>query len=178
MCPKALHDHWTAHPDHEVGCIVGDDIIVFDADGPESIKALVDLEQQHGLTPRLVVTTSRGEHHYFRRAEGSHAKSDAHSTEAHPERIDVKTGRALVVLPPSGGRQVKVIEGDNVDQLTVADQNFIDAVYRHNGRDAPRPPDVKPPSPHLLPSDLDQVTARLNEMLKHLDPDCGYQRLG
>ena len=175
LCPKALHDHWTAHPDHEVSCIVGDDIIVFDADSPASIQALNDLEQRHNLTPHLVVTTSRGEHHYFRRAEGSHAKSDAHSTEAHPERIDVKTGRALVVLPPSGGRQVKVFGGDDVNALTVADQNFIDAVYRHNGRDAPRPPDVKPPCPQLRPSDLDQVTARLNEMLKHLDPDCGYR---
>ena len=67
-----------------------------------------------------------------------------------------------------------MIEGDDVDALSVADQAFIDAVYRHNGREAPRPPAVKPPSPLSLPSDLDQVTARLNEMLKHLESDCGY----
>jgi hypothetical protein len=169
---EAINDHWTAHPDHEVGCIVGDDLIVLDADSPESIEALNGLEQRHGLTPHLVNTTSRGEHHYFRRAEGSHAKSDAHSTEAHPERIDVKTGRALVVLPPSGGRQVKVFATDDVDMLSVADQAVIDAIFRHNGRDAPR---AQTSSQRTPPADPDQTIAQLNAMLQHLDPDSGYQ---
>ena len=25
---EKVHDHWTGHPDHEVGCVVGDDMIV------------------------------------------------------------------------------------------------------------------------------------------------------
>ena len=174
LSPKVLNDHWTAHPDHEVGCIVGDDLIVFDVDSPESIAALVDLEQRHGLVSHLVITTPRGEHHYFRRAPDSYAKSDAHSTEAHPERIDVKTGCALVVLPPSSGRQVKVFESDDVDALSVADQAFIDAVFRHNGREAPRSPSLQTLSPPTPPPDLDLITARLNAMLQHLDPDCGF----
>jgi hypothetical protein len=164
----AINDHWILHPDHEVGCIVGDDLIVFDADSPEAIAALVELEQRHGLSPGLVVTTPRGEHHYYRRAEGSNARSDAHSTETHPERIDVKTGRALVVLPPSSGRQVKQCTCDDVRSLSVTDQTFIDAVFRHNSRDAPRPPDVKPPCPQLLPSDLDQVCVHDGEPVQFL----------
>ena len=107
---KQVYDHWNAYPNHDVGFIVGDDIIVFDADTPESIEKLRQIERSHGIKPKLVVKTAKGEHHYFRREPGSIAKSDSHSTERFPDRIDVKTGRALVVLPPSGGKEVLVNE--------------------------------------------------------------------
>ena len=61
-----------------------------------------------------------------------------------------------------------------VDALTEASQEFIDAVFIHNGRSAPRPP-VKIPSPTPLPADMDQATARLAAMLQHIDPDCAYE---
>ena len=56
----AINDHWILHPDHEVGCIVGDDLIVFDADSPEAIAALVELEQRHVLGRRLAVVFNAG----------------------------------------------------------------------------------------------------------------------
>jgi hypothetical protein len=31
---EKIAEYWSKHPDHEVGFIVGDDIIVFDADSP------------------------------------------------------------------------------------------------------------------------------------------------
>ena len=172
--PNRLMITGIRHTDHEVGFIVGDGVIVFDADSPESIAALVDLEQKHGPVPRLVVTTPKGQHRYFKRAQGSHAKSDSHSTETQPERIDVKAGRALVVLPPSSGRQVEKTDVDDVNFLSEVDQAFIDAVFIHNGRKAPRQPAVKASFPRSLPPDLDQATARLNAMLQHVDPDCSY----
>jgi hypothetical protein len=101
-------NHWEKHPNHEVGFIVGDDIIVYDVDSPESIARLYEIEKALDVHPALVIKTTKGEHHYFKRDVGSVAKSDSHSTEQYPERIDVKTGRALVVLPPSGGREVMI----------------------------------------------------------------------
>ena len=102
--------YWRKHPTHEVGFIVSDDLIVFDADTPQSLSRLCELEQAFDISPSLTVKTSKGEHHYFRRTAGVLAKSDSHSSEKFPERIDVKTGRALIVLPPSGGREVLVDE--------------------------------------------------------------------
>lgn len=174
LSPEAIYRYWTDHPDHEVGCIVGDDLIVFDADSPAAIAALAELEKTFGMSPSLTVNTAKGKHHFFKRAPDTYAKSDSHSTEKHPERIDVKTGRALVVLPPSTGKEVDIDEAENVAELTVANQEFIDAVFIHNGKDAPRPPVVKTSSPLPLPADMDQATTQLNAMLQHIDSDCGY----
>ena len=106
LSAEKIEDHWERHPDHELGFIVGDDYIVFDADSRMAIVALYVIEEAFDLSPAMIVKTAKGEHHYFKRASGTYAKSDSHSTEKHPERIDVKTGRALVVLPPSGGKEV------------------------------------------------------------------------
>lgn len=101
-----IRKHWEAHPDHELGFIVGDGVIVLDADTPMAVAALYQIEEAFDLSPSLIVSTTKGEHHYFQRPKDSVAKSDSHSSEKHPERIDVKTGRALIMLPPSPGKEV------------------------------------------------------------------------
>jgi hypothetical protein len=101
-----IYRYWKKHPNHELGFIVGPDLIVFDADTQQSLARLCEIEKTFGVSPALSVKTRHGEHHYFRLAKGILAKSDSHSSEKHPDRIDVKTGRALIVLPPSGGKEV------------------------------------------------------------------------
>jgi hypothetical protein len=174
LSPESISTYWAQHPDHEIGFIVGDGIIVFDADSPDSIAALALLEKTFDITPSLTVTTHKGLHHYYRRALGTYAKTDSHSTEKHPARIDVKTGRTLVVLPPSTDKVVDIDEAENVVELTEATREFVDAVFLHNGREAPRQPVVKAPSPRPLPADMDKKTAQIAAMLEHIDPDCGY----
>jgi len=175
LSQETISARWDKHPDHELGFIVGERIIVFDADSPAAIAALYELEKTFCSPAALTVTTRKGQHHYFKRAPGTYAKSDAHCTEKHPDRIDVKTGRALVVLPPSTGKEADIEEAENVAELTVVNQDLIDAVFIHNDRQAPRPPVVKAPSPLPLPADMDQTTARLNAMPAHVDADCGYE---
>jgi len=175
LSTEKIKTHWEKHPDHELGFIVGDDVIVFDADSPAAIAALNELEKTFCSPPALTVTTSKGQHHYFKRAPDTYAKSDSHSTEKHPDHIDVRTGRGLVVLPPSTGKEADIEEAENVAELTVVNQDLIDAVFIHNGRQAPRPPVVKAPTPLPLPADMDQTTARLSAMLAHVDADCGYE---
>ncbi|MBT3203227.1 MAG: hypothetical protein HOM14_06720 [Gammaproteobacteria bacterium] len=172
---ETVVNHWKKNPDHEVGFIVGDDIIVFDADSPESIARLYEIEKALDVHPSLTIKTEKGEHHYFKRDEDSVAKSDSHSTEQHPERIDVKTGRALIVLPPSGGKEVWINEADHCRELAVAPQAFIDAVARNNGRDKPQKPKLKPPAPAIKPEDMDQQHRQLDALLTHIGPDCGYE---
>ena len=111
----AIRSYWGKHPDHELGFIASDEFIVFDADTPQSVAALHLIEKTFDLAPSLIIETAKGQHHFFRRASGTYAKSDSHSTEKHPDRIDVKTGRALVVLPPSTGKTVLIDEVRDVD---------------------------------------------------------------
>jgi|GEM_PF-1592944 len=178
LSAQTLAAHWAKWPNHDVGFIVGDDHVVFDADSPASIAALNTIEAHFGITPLLVIRTSRGLHHHFRRAEGTCARSDSHSTEKHPDRIDVKTARALVVLPPSGGRSI-VSTSDtakpvqHASELTVVDQAFVDAVFAHNGKPPPRPPlRVSDPEVQACSGQIRLLRA----LLQHIDADCGYDR--
>jgi hypothetical protein len=62
----------------------------------------------------------------------------------------------------------------SASELTEASQELIDAVFRHNGRKAPRKY-AKTPSPRTPPSNMSQAAAQLDAMLSHIDPDCGYE---
>ena len=52
LSADSITAHWSVHPDHEIGFIVGDDVLVLDADGPLSDAALIELERQFGIKPR------------------------------------------------------------------------------------------------------------------------------
>lgn len=165
--------YWLQHPKHELGFIVGDEHIVFDADSPESVAALVALEETHCIKSNLIIKTKKGVHHHFKRAAGTVAKSDSHCTTQHPERIDVKTGRAMVILPPSTGKSIAVNETQNANALTEVGQDFIDAVYRHNGRNA-QSPTVQSASAVRHSATSENSHLGLQALLAHIDADCGY----
>lgn len=170
---KKIELHWLQHPEHQVGFIVGEDIIVFDADSPESIAALAELERKQDVVPKLIVSTKKGVHHYFKRANGTIARSDAHCTEKFPDRIDVKTGRGLVVLPPSPGKHVLRQDAGNWEEFSEVNQWFIDAVYQHNGRNVHRSAAAEQQRQHEYFADP-HILARLRALVESIDPDCGY----
>lgn len=170
---EKIAKHWARNPDHELGFVVGDNTIVFDADSPASMAAIAEIEKAFGLTPNLVVKTRKGSHHYFKMAQGTYAKPDSHSTKNHPELIDVKIGRALIVLPPSTGKSVEINEAAGANDLTEIGQDEIDAFFKHNGKPVPRLPEASAfshPNPFLPSKNLAQLTA----LLDHIDPGSGY----
>jgi hypothetical protein len=171
LSPGKIATYWKQHPDHELGFIVGDDTVVLDADAPESVAALVAIEKAFNITSNMVIQTRRGQHHYFRLAPGTFAKTDSHGTADHPERLDVKAKRSMVVLPPSTGKAVLAITAGPGSQLIEVGQDFIDAVFLHNGRPLPRP------SVPTLRTATEPTTGKLRLLqviLSHLDADCGY----
>ena len=148
--------------------------LIFDADSHAAISAFNLLMQSFDLSCNLIVETSKGEHYYFRRAAGTLAKSDSHATAEHPERLDIKTGRALVVLPPSTGKSILIREAENASDLVEVEQDFIDAVYRHNGREAPGVPPASAVVGKNASSDEVSLVAKLRRLLPHIDPDDSY----
>lgn len=171
LSEEKIRQHWTEHPDHELGFIVGDELIVFDADTPESLARLYRIEESHEIKPLLVVKTAKGEHHYFRRPKDVYAKSDAHDSNVHPDRLDVKTGRALIVLPPSTGKSIKVKEVDHASELTAVTQAFVDSVFLLNEREAPRRAEPVAAIEGKTPADLKEIA----KLLGYINPDCGYE---
>lgn len=176
LSEQTIHHHWQINPQHQLGFVVGDGVIVFDADSPESITTLCALEAEHGLTPSLLHKTRRGEHHFFRRDKGIRARTDSHSTEQHPNRIDVKTGRSLVVLPPSTNKTISRITANSAYNLVPVTQAFVDAVFVHNGRVAPSAIALELPK---ITSDAETESIitlpEISAMLNVLDPDMGYE---
>jgi hypothetical protein len=174
LSPETIAAHYASNPSHDVAVIPGDSLIVFDADTPEAVIALYQLADAHDLVCNRIVSTKRGEHQYFKRADDTHAKSCAPDKLVNPAGIDIKTGRALAVAPPSTNKSYLVDEAESIDDLIEVDQNFIDAVYRHNGM---QPPGAAPVNIRTVESSADQneVIRELESLLEHIDPDCGYE---
>ena len=139
----AIERHFTRG--REVGAIVDCGLFILDADSPEAVAALWRIEEAHGVVPLMIVTTSKGQHHYFRRGPDTYAMQVGLSTEQHPAGIDVRTartlteGRSIIVLPPSTGKYLGTPQVSSIHDLLEIDQAFIDAVFLHNGMEAPRP---------------------------------------
>lgn len=133
LTEEEIHRYWALHPDHEVAILTGDKLVVLDADSPAAISALSSLEYKFGMNPSIINNTRKGEHHYYRLDENVKVRAEAHSTDVHPERIDVLTGRKLVMGPGSSNKKLITWNASNFDEISVASQAFMDAVRIHNG---------------------------------------------
>jgi hypothetical protein len=174
LSEEAIRSHWAQNPTHGVGAVLDSSQIVLDADSPEADEALRRLEQQFNAVPGLIIKTSRGYHHHFRLAEGTFAKADSHFTQDFPDRLDVRAGQNSVMLTPSEGKTILKIEASHRDDLSRVGQDFIDAVFQHNGREAPRPAPEMPDDPEEKLATSTDI-AKLTALLEHIDPNCGYQ---
>lgn len=172
---ETIDSHWSRHPDHELGFITGDGLFVVDTDSPEAVAAFNQLMESLDISCNHIVDTTKGQHYYFKLAPGTIAKSDSHDTTQHPHRLDIKTGRALIILPPSTGKSVSISDAESADDLVEVGQDFIDAIYRHNGRTTPRQESAPRPTRLLAPQDEDQLVTDIRYLLQHIDPDCGYE---
>lgn len=173
---QKIIEHWTAHPEHEVGFITDENLIIFDADTKESLEALYFLEKTFEVEPLIKVKTKKGEHHYFRRPDEVMARQGGFSSEANPERIDVKTGRSLVVAPPSGNKEFLFCDVVHADQLVEVTQDFVDAVNKHNGRNQQLTDSVKSPGPITCCRHIRNYSDKeIAEYLKYVPADSDYQ---
>lgn len=113
LSDASISRHWLQHPDHEIGLIVGDSYVVFDADSQAAVSVLQRMENEQGVIPLLVVKTRRGEHHYFRKDAALRGKTGGVIVGGSEDRIDIKTGRTMVILPPSTDKILVKLGGDH-----------------------------------------------------------------
>jgi len=176
LSPEAIVAHYAQHPDHTLCVILDERLLVLDADTPLAVTALDILEQKFDVESNFVNNTRRGQHRYYRLRKGVIARTSAHSTEAHPERIDIKAARSLVVLPPSPNKTIARCDISAVEDLVEVGQDFVDAVFLHNGSDPPR----EYLNPQLISEGAERpkgtaTMAELETMLEPRDPDRSYE---
>jgi len=139
-----ITDHWNNNPNHDIGAIVDSAYFILDGDTEESIAHIHELEKAFDIKPNLIQKTANGVHHFFKRSNNTYAKQCSYSTDKHPLKIDVKTGRSttkgrsMIVLTPSAGKEIALCEADSSADLIDVEQDFIDAVFKHNNEDPPR----------------------------------------
>jgi len=81
-----------------------------------------------------------------------------------------------VVLPPSTGKSIVTCTAKSKSDLTAVTQDFIDAVYIHNGRTAPSQQSISAPRNFECSDNLDpNHLGKLEKLLACLDPDSGYE---
>ena len=168
----AIREHWKAHPEDEVGAVLDETQLVLDADTEQAADALTALERNMGVTARLVIKTRRGVHHHHRLSAGAFAKTDSHDTSKFPGRLDVRADRSSVLLTPSCDKSILRLDATHRDGLESVGQEFIDSVFQHNGRPAPR---LNLTNIEDDPAESTTDTTTLALLLTHIDPDCGYQ---
>lgn len=168
----AITRHWKAHPEHEVGAILGENQLVLDTDTPQAQAALAEIEKRFGVTASFIVKTKRGFHHHYRLTEGTFAKPDSHDTEEYPDRIDVRAWRNSICLVPSKDKTIYRLDAKHVNEFNAVGQDFVDAIFLHNGRPVPRP---VPDDVEFEPLETTTEIGKLTQLLNHIDPDCGYE---
>lgn len=136
---EAINRHWARHPDHELGFIIGPDLVAFDADSPAAIVALHALEEKHRLSPRLVIATGFGEYHLYKKPEGVFVRPPSDWRETFSGGIDIKTDGERLNLPWGSGRSLRVANVGRACDLSVASQALIDDIDAYNTSTPPLP---------------------------------------
>ena len=170
---KQIKHHWAQHPDHDIGAVLDVDVLVLDADTPEALKALELREKEFGIVPFLEVATTRGAHHHVGLKSGVFAKTDSHDSTIFPAGIDIRAKGSSIILPPTESKSIKCLRAKSIEDVERADQWFVDCVFWHNERPAPRPP--KSARKQKRSKAMDANLSGLGEVLEYIDPDLGYR---
>lgn len=174
LSAEKIIDHWDKYPRNEVAIIVPAGYVILDADSPKAISALETAEESFNLSPSLTVKTKRGLHHYFRLADDVYAPSDTFDSEKFPGKIDVLGAGRQVLAPPSTDKSFIQNDAEDIHDLTVATQPFIDSIFLLNDRQAPRPPEPDK-GERSKTSHGPCDPSKLEALLEQLDPDCSYE---
>ncbi|MBV5337247.1 MAG: PriCT-2 domain-containing protein, partial [Deltaproteobacteria bacterium] len=76
----------------------------------------------------------------------------------------------MVVRPPSTGKSHDLDEAENAGDLTEVGQAFIDAVFRHNGRPAPRPFEIAH-AQHIVAEPSSEKLAQIKALTGYVPPE-------
>jgi hypothetical protein len=135
LSSETIDAHWTKHPDHEAGFVVGENLIVFRVNGGESMAAFVSAMSECHVKPTMVVKGSEGNEFFFWRSEPTSTASISGQAQRRHGHIEILTDEAIVLLPPNRGKTISA-KVSNTGDFTEVGQGFLDAVLQHNASPA------------------------------------------
>ena len=181
LSASKVQQHWNSCPSDDVALYCSNGLIVLDADSLESELAIQALEKKHNLHSNQRVRTKKGTHHYYKSAKGVEIRQAGHSTEEHPERIDIRTGSSYIIAPPSTDKELLVPEIVPFDQLVELTPDFVNDLLQHNGKaastnDRGRESKALLELPITCSADVTtpEKLVAIKALIAPLDPDEGY----
>ncbi len=181
LSESKIQAHWDSCPSDDVALHCSNGLIVLDADSLESERAIQALEQKHNLHSNQRVRTRKGIHYYYKSAPGVEVRQAGHSTENHPERIDIRIGNSYIIAPPSTDKELLVPEIVPFDQLMELTPAFVADLLQHNGKttsasdqDGKAKALVKFPAIAADDVNHPEKLVEIKALIAHLDPDEGY----
>jgi putative DNA primase/helicase len=169
--------HWKSCPADDVALHCSNGLVVLDADSKESEIAIQNLEQKHALYSNLKVRTKKGIHYYYKNPGHLQITQAGHSTEEHPERIDIRCGNSYIIAPPSTDKELLVPEIVPFEQLVELTPVFVEDLLKHNSNGATsgvRHVALAKPQANEFADSMDQKLVVIRALISHLDPDEGY----
>ena len=134
---KSIKKHWAENPGHEIGFILGvQTLVIIDAESPESVSALAEIEDRYGLKPKLVIKTAKGEEHFFIHTLDTRVIPTSSYPGKYSDPIIINR-LGMRILPSSRGKSISILGAENIGELSIAGQEFIDAIYHLNGMVSP-----------------------------------------
>lgn len=181
LSESKIQAHWDSCPSDDVALHCSNGLIVLDADSLESERAIQALEQKHNLHSNQRVRTRKGIHYYYKSAPGVEVRQAGHSTENHPERIDIRIGNSYIIAPPSTDKELLVPEIVPFDQLMELTPAFVADLLQHNGKTTSANDQegkvkalVKCPATGADGENLPEKLVAIKAFITPLDPDEGY----
>jgi putative DNA primase/helicase len=177
LSAEKVQQHWRIYPSDDNALYCSNGLVILDADATEAQQAIERLESVHNLHSNLKVKTKKGVHYYYKNSSGLKISQVGHSTEIHPERIDIRCGNSYIIAPPSTDKELLVPEIVPFDQLVALTQEFVDDLNRHNGKSlvpVGLPVALKNPQLNKSIASMDEKLAAIQALIAPLDPDEGY----
>ena len=131
LAPLDIEKHLWRHPEHDLGFVVTDSLIVISAASERAQAAFNAVMKRFSIEAKTVMQGSESTEYHFWLAKGTAIGPAMASNPDHKDRIGVSTGNSILSLPPTIGKTVLVQASNTGDYMKVT-QSVIDAIFDYN----------------------------------------------
>lgn len=112
-------------------------VLGLEAHSQKAVRALAQLGLHHGNA--IVVSTRKGANFYVRLQKGVYARSDFYTADENFEGIVVRASGSRFTFDCTPTTGVELERWKSIGQTSAVGQDIVDAVFKFNGVEAPRP---------------------------------------
>lgn len=163
-----IAEHWNVNPDHRVGAIIANDVLVFKVATNKASRALFDVGKRHDSLPNTAVKAEGATLYFFKCNTGDDGSIHTQFNRGnHPDQIATIRPGTVLALPPAARIVLALIQAEYVRDLTAVSLEFIADVIGYN---ASLTDLSRPTQDSAVPGEPDRVEHL--PVVATIEPDC------